>query len=122
MTIATETASTTRQLVWHRACRLDDIPAWCGAAALFGSRQVALLRWGATAEIAALGNLDPFSHAMVISRGIIGDLAGQRVVASPVYKQHFRLVDGVCLEDPSIRLPVYPVRLAGDEVEVGLES
>ena len=114
------TATATASLVWHRACSLDDIPAWCGAAVLFGNRQIALLRWDESAEISALANFDPFSNAMVVSRGIIGDLAGQRVVASPVYKQHFRLADGVCLEDPSVRLATYPVRVVDGEVEVGL--
>jgi nitrite reductase/ring-hydroxylating ferredoxin subunit len=32
-------------------------------------------------------------------RGIIGDLQGERVIASPIYKQHFSLATGRCLED-----------------------
>lgn len=34
-----------------------------------------------------------------MSRGIIGDLQGERVIASPIYKQHFSLATGRCLED-----------------------
>jgi NAD(P)H-dependent nitrite reductase small subunit len=55
----------------------------------------------------AIGNHDPFSRANVLSRGIVGDLKGELVVASPVYKQHFSLASGRCLEDPSVRLQVY---------------
>jgi nitrite reductase (NADH) small subunit len=52
----------------------------------------------------------------VLSRGIVGDLRGELVVASPVYKQHFSLVSGRCLEDPAVRVAVFPVRLEGDMV------
>ncbi len=64
----------------------------------------------------AVDNRDPFSGANVIGRGIIGELQGERVVASPLYKQHFRLRDGVCLEAPERRLQTWPVALHGDEV------
>jgi nitrite reductase (NADH) small subunit len=49
----------------------------------------------------------------VLSRGIVGDVKGELVVASPVYKQHFSLTSGKCLEDPEVRVLVYPVRLDG---------
>lgn len=103
---------------WHRACRVEDILPAAGVAALFGDRQIALIRPGDGDEVVALGNCDPFSRAMVISRGIVGDVAGVPVVASPMYKQHFRLADGVCVEDPSIALPVYPVRVEHGDVFV----
>ncbi|MCE3026556.1 nitrite reductase (NAD(P)H) small subunit family protein [Salinicola sp. DM10] len=64
----------------------------------------------------AVDNRDPFSGANVIGRGIIGELQGERVVASPLYKQHFRLRDGVCLEHPEQRLQTWPVALRGDDV------
>jgi NAD(P)H-nitrite reductase large subunit len=44
----------------------------------------------------------------VIARGITGDLGGQLVVASPVYKQHFNLRTGRCLEDESVSLRTWP--------------
>ena len=40
------------------------------------------------------------------------------VIASPLYKQHFRLHDGSCLEYPEQKLDVWPVRLNGDWVEI----
>src|SRR5690606_37252026 len=54
----------------------------------------------------------------VIGRGMIGHLHGSLVVASPLYKQHFRLQDGQCLEQPELSLTVWPVRLTGDQVEI----
>ncbi len=59
-------------------------------------------------EVFALENRDPFSAANVMSRGLIGDISGQLVVASPVYKQHFNLRSGRCLEDESVSLRCWP--------------
>jgi nitrite reductase (NADH) large subunit len=83
-------------------CALDDILDGGGACALLDGEQVALFRVGE--EIFALENQDPFSSANVMSRGLVGDLQGQLVVASPVYKQHFNLRTGRCLEDESVAL------------------
>jgi len=52
----------------------------------------------------------------VLSRGIVGDIKGELVVASPLYKQHFSLLTGKCLEDDSASVPVYEVVLDGDKV------
>ncbi|MDH4573957.1 nitrite reductase (NAD(P)H) small subunit family protein [Salinicola acroporae] len=70
----------------------------------------------AVGELYAVDNHDPFSGANVIGRGIVGDLNGELVVASPIYKQHFRLRDGLCLEDPDQRLRCWPVAFEGDDV------
>ena len=88
-----------------------------GVCALVGGRQVAVFRLDDD-SVYALSNHDPFSRANVLSRGIVGDLKGEVVVASPVYKQHFSLATGQCLEDPDVRVPVFPVRLDGDTVMV----
>ncbi len=82
-----------------------------GVCALVGGEQVAVFRVSngglAYDSVHAVGNFDPFSRANVISRGIVGDIRGELVVASPVYKQHFSLVTGRCLEDSSKQIPVY---------------
>ena len=100
-----------------RICRLQDIVPNTGVAALVGSEQVAVFRLGDD-SVHAIGNLDPFSRANVLSRGIVGDLNGELVVASPVYKQHFSLLTGHCVEDASVSVPVYRVLVAGAEVLV----
>src|SRR6218665_4026063 len=98
-------------------CRLDDLQAGVGVAALVNGQQLALFRLR-NGDIYAIGNYDPFSEANVISRGLTGDLKGFKVVASPIYKQHFDLATGQCLEDESVQLPVYAVQVSGDEVSV----
>ncbi|WP_422720130.1 nitrite reductase (NAD(P)H) small subunit [Franzmannia qiaohouensis] len=40
------------------------------------------------------------------------------VVASPIYKQHFRLEDGSCVEDDSVSLRTWPVRFDGEKVVI----
>ena len=53
---------------------------------------------------------------MCIARGIVGDLGGEIVVASPMYKQHFSLITGRCLEDPALSVPVYLARVKDGEI------
>jgi NAD(P)H-dependent nitrite reductase small subunit len=93
-----------------RVCPLDDIVPNAGVAALVDGEQVAIFRLEGD-SVHAVGNLDPFSGANVLSRGIVGDLKGELVVASPVYKQHFELLTGRCVEDATVRIPVYRARV-----------
>jgi assimilatory nitrate reductase catalytic subunit len=102
---------------WTAVCRLDDIVPNTGVCALVGKHQVAVFRLDDD-SVHALSNHDPFSRANVLSRGIVGDLKGELVVASPVYKQHFSLTTGQCLEDPEVRVPTYPARVNGGTVWV----
>ncbi len=106
--------------LWRTICALDEIWPDSGVAALLGGEQVAVFRLGETEEVYAIGNHDPFSEANVLARGITGDLGGEPVVASPVYKQHFRLRDGVCVEDAAVTVPIYPVRVYNGAVQLGM--
>ena len=89
-----------------RVCKLDQILPSTGVCVLVDGHQVAVFR--VDGEVYAIDNLDPFSKANVLSRGIVGDLKGELVVASPVYKQHFSLKTGQCLEDAEVRVATYP--------------
>jgi nitrite reductase (NADH) small subunit len=103
---------------WTAVCRIAALRPNLGAAALLADGvQVAVFLAG-SGEVFALSNMDPFSGAAVLSRGIVGDRAGVPVVVSPVYKQAFELRTGVCVEDPAVSVGVYPVRLDGDTVLV----
>lgn len=104
---------------WLDVCPVDRLLPGRGAAALVGDVQVALFRLDGDI-VHALGNLDPFTGAAVISRGIVGDRDGTATVASPVHKQAFGLVDGRCLDDAAVGLPVYVVRVREGWLQVGL--
>ncbi|MFR9751233.1 nitrite reductase small subunit NirD [Nocardia sp. 004] len=106
---------------WTQACRLDYLIPGRGVAVLLkGGRQAALFRVGDGA-LYAVGNVDPIGRAAVMSRGIVGDRGGVPVVASPLLKQAFSLVDGHCLDDESAMLPVYAVRVDDGIVSVSNE-
>ena len=99
-----------------KVCALEDIVPDTGVCALIAGEQIAIFRIGES--VFAIGNRDPFSGANVLSRGIVGDLNGELVVASPVYKQHFSLVTGRCIEDPSVSVPVYRARVEGADIQI----
>jgi nitrite reductase (NADH) small subunit len=105
------------QAHWTAVCRYDDLIPERGVAALVDGVAVAVFRTHDDA-VHALSNLDPFSGASVLSRGIVGDRAGQPTVASPIYKQVFELATGVCLDDPGVVVATYPVRVVNGVVEV----
>ena len=104
---------------WTDICALGDIPPNSGRAALLGDIQIAIYHLpDAPEKVFAIGNFDPLGKANVMSRGILGSLNGERVVASPLYKQHFRLSDGQCLEDESVKVPSFMAKVEGDRVLV----
>ncbi len=108
---------------WINVCNVDDLQPDSGVCALLDGEQVAIF-WmpEPDAKVYAVGNYDPFGNANVLSRGLIGDIGGQPVVASPLYKQHFNLQTGVCLEDETVKIPVYAIRIENLRVQVDLSS
>ena len=92
---------------WPAVCHADDLIPDGGVAVRAHGVQIAIFL---TDEgLFALDNLDPFSGAAVLARGIVGELRGCLVVASPMYKQHFRLDTGQCLEDASVSVRCWPL-------------
>jgi len=105
---------------WRAVCSRHDLVAGSGVVALLDGQQIALfyLPDADGAPLYALDNRDPKSGANVIGRGLIGQLGGHLIVASPLYKQHFRLADGTCVQYPEQRLRTWQARFNGDAVEV----
>ncbi|MBJ9590850.1 nitrite reductase small subunit NirD [Burkholderia seminalis] len=99
---------------WTRVCALDDIVPNTGVCALVNGAQVAVFHVAhADGGVFAIDNVDPVSQAAVMSRGLIGSLGERIVVASPLYKQHFDLRTGECLEAPERSVNAYPSRVEG---------
>ncbi|MFK7976094.1 MAG: nitrite reductase small subunit NirD [Halioglobus sp.] len=106
-----------KKIVWQKVCGVADLVTNSGVCALVGREQIALFYLPAeTPAVYALHNHDPIGEANVLARGIVGDIGGELVVASPLYKQHFSLTSGQCLEDEDTAVPSYAVKIEGDEV------
>ena len=101
-------------------CELAEILSGAGVCALVEGRQIAVFRVGN--EVFALSNRDPASDANVLSRGIVGDLKGELVVASPIYKHHYALMTGQCQEDPELYVDVFPANVVDGHVMVDVSA
>lgn len=108
---------------YEPVCQLDDLDVARGAAALVHGQAVALFRLPDD-RVVAVGNHDPFSGASVLARGIIGsrptDSGGViDFVATTAHRHAFDLRTGLCLDDPSVSVPCFSVRIEGGTVFVG---
>ena len=103
---------------WTTVCSIQDLIRGAGVCVLFNDEQVAIFQDMKGEHLYALSNFDPFGEANVLSRGIIGSLGEKPVVASPLYKQHFCLESGLCLEDESVSVPSYSIRKEGEYIQL----
>ena len=105
---------------WIDVCSVNDLQPNSGVCALVEKQQVAIFYMPKEQAVYAIHNYDPIGKANVLSRGLIGDINGEPVVASPLYKQHFSLVTGACLEDETVEVDAFDVRIANGRVEIGI--
>jgi nitrite reductase (NADH) small subunit len=152
MTIAEQTApaaeTTAAPRGWVRVCRVTDLEVERGRAALLGrDTQIALFLL-ADGTVRAVSNYDPYGHANVLSRGIVGtkslgntpqpsgntalsDSGNEEsreevpTIASPLHKQAWDLRTGMVVEtqgkDP-LDIPVWPVAVRDGDVLVNWEE
>lgn len=101
---------------WNMICKKDDLIEEAGVAAMINGEQVAIFYLPKTEEqVFAVSNWDPVGKANVMSRGLTAHLQDQWVVASPLYKQHYNLMTGQCLEEET-PLKVWSAKIVNDEV------
>lgn len=103
---------------WIDVCSVEDLQPDSGICAWAEGRQVALFYMPKDKAVYAVDNYDPIGKANVLSRGMIGDIGGTPMVASPLYKQHYNLQTGVCFEDGNVRIETYPVRIENNRIVV----
>ena len=104
-------------MTWTQVCPVDALAVDRGAAALVDGQQVAIFRL-ASGEVYAIDHRDPFSGANVLARGLVGTRGDVPTVASPVYKQAFDLVSGVCLDDETVAVRSWPARVVDGMIEI----
>jgi len=102
-------------------CGQSDLIPNSGICAAVGDQQIAIFFLpDETPQVYAIDNWDPIGKANVLARGIVGDVDGRLVVASPLYKQHFDLITGECLEDDQVSVATYSVTLLANQVQLSL--
>ncbi|MCZ8502969.1 nitrite reductase small subunit NirD [Vibrio lentus] len=103
---------------WTTVCSTRDLTPNGGICAKVDDNQVAIFYCKRSDTLYGLSSYDPVGKANVMSRGIIGSLSGEPYVASPLYKQHYHLETGACLEQPDLKLVKFEVRKQGEQVQV----
>ncbi|MGF1686470.1 nitrite reductase small subunit NirD [Photobacterium japonica] len=106
--------------MWQTICAKGDLPSHAGVCVLLNEQHVAIFFCARTDSLYAVDNFDPIGKASVLSRGIIGSMGDVAVVASPLFKQHFNLKTGQCIEQPDILLKTYPIRCQQGWVQVAV--
>lgn len=104
-------------MTWVDVIGIEQLEPELGVPALVGEKSVALFRT-LDGEVHALSNYDPVTKAPVMARGIVGTVGDVPVVASPMYKHHFDLRSGRCLDDEGMALERYEVRVVDGVVQV----
>ena len=69
-------------------------------------------------DVHAIDHRDPFTGANVLARGIVGWVDGRWYVASPLHKQRFDLLTGVCLDDETVAVRVRRTQVVDGIVHV----
>lgn len=105
---------------WTSVCNASDLVRDGGVCVLYNNTQVALFWEGVEDRLYAIANYDPIGEAYVLSRGILGSNGDATVVASPLYKQHFDLKTGQCLEQEDVSVEVFDIQLEDDTVQLRL--
>lgn len=103
-----------------RVCALSDLVRERGSVALVDGSQVAIVRTHDDA-VRAIDNLDPYSGAQVIARGLVGTRGDIPTIISPMYKQVWDLRTGECLDGAGsepIALRTWQVRVVDGDVFV----
>ena len=104
---------------WTTACELTRLTVNLGVRVLLDNGEHAALFRVSDGDFRAIGDIDPYFKASVLSRGIVGDRNNELVVFSPLKKQAFSLNSGKCLDDPNSFVPCYDVRVRNGLVEIG---
>lgn len=116
------TTAPTRPTTWFTACHPDQLRVEEGAAILLpDGHQIALFRTRRD-HLYAVDNVDPYTNAAVLSRGIVGDHAGEPTIASPMLNNVFLLRTGHSLEHAHIRLSTWAVRRSDTAVQIALPT
>jgi nitrite reductase (NADH) small subunit len=116
---ATQTPEVTH---WFRAARIEAFPENGGACIKYKDTQIAVFHFTKRNEWYACQNMCPHKMQMILSRGMIGDTAGEPKVACPYHKKTFSLKTGENLNGECYQISVYPVKVEDGYVYIGFHD
>jgi len=105
---------------WIKACTTDSIPENEGGCVMIKGKQIAVFNFTKTGEWFATDNQCPHKMQMILSRGMLGDQAGEPKVACPYHKKTFSLHSGECMSGEEYSIQTYPVKIEQGDVFIGL--
>jgi len=105
---------------WVDVGSIADFPRNGGSAVKYGKSQIAVFRFDEMDQWYATQNMCPHKREFVLSRGIIGDQAGEPKVACPLHKKTFSLETGGCMSGEDYKIQTFEVQIEGDRVQLRL--
>ena len=111
-----------KEITWFAACDTAEVPTNGGVCVQYGDTQIALFHFSRRGEWYATQNECPHRKQMALSRGMIGTQQDEPKVACPFHKKTFSLVTGECLTGDECSIKVYPVKVQGDIIFIGIEA
>lgn len=117
------TSETDTMTTWIKAAPVEKFSNEGGACIKHGNEQIAIFNFTSRGEWYATQNMCPHKKEMALSRGMIGDKAGEPKVACPFHKKQFSLKSGECMDDNECdHIKTYPVKVENGIVYVGINS
>lgn len=107
---------------WLKVGKVTDIPENGGSCIKYKDTQIAVFNYTVKNEFYATQNECPHRHEMALSRGLIGDKAGEPKVACPFHKRNFSLQSGKCLSGDDYTIKTYPVKVEDGYVYVKVDE
>ncbi len=103
---------------WFNAGRIESFPQDGGMAIEYGDTQIAIFHHAHKDKWYATQNMCPHKHDMILSRGLLGEKAGEPKVACPLHKKQFSLESGACLSGDDLHIATFEVRVENGFVHV----
>jgi nitrite reductase (NADH) small subunit len=101
---------------WIKVCSVTDVPENGGTCVKVEDKQIAIFNFTRTGKWYATDNMCPHKQQMILSRGMIGDMAGEPKVACPFHKKTFSLETGKCLSGEDYCIENYAIKVEGQDV------
>jgi len=109
-----------QKISWIKVCTTDSIPENEGGCVKIKDKQIAIFNFTQTSEWFATDNQCPHKMQMILSRGMLGDQAGEPKVACPYHKKTFSLHTGECMSGEEYKIQTYPVKIEHNDVFIGM--